>query len=184
MQSDLIKEIQKQKKIPIIGKGKASEIFDKVDTLITQEYKIIEITLRSDSALEVSIEIKDKYPNLIIGLGSIKSITQLKEVSKYNFNFYISPGINEKMLDFSNSNNLNFIPGVSTSSEIMKGIEYDYNILKFFHSEKNGGISALKFFNEIFRDILFIPTGGVNKDNCDSYLQENNVLAVGSTSFY
>ena len=43
MQSDLIKEIQKQKKIPIIGKGKASEIFDKVDTLITQEYKILRL---------------------------------------------------------------------------------------------------------------------------------------------
>jgi len=183
MQSDFIKEIQRQKKIPIIGSGKPSDIFDKVAILISQEYKIIEITLRSDSALETSVEIKNKYPNLIIGLGSIKSITQLQEVSKYNFNFYISPGINEKMLDFSNTKDLNFIPGISTSSEIMKGIEYDYNILKFFHSEKNGGTSTLKFFNEIFRDILFIPTGGVNKDNCDSYLQENNVLAVGSTSF-
>ena len=67
--------------------------------------------------------------------------------------------------------------------EIMKGIEYQYNILKFFHSEKNGGISSLKFFNEIFQDISFIPTGGVNINNCDLYLKENNVLAVGSTSF-
>jgi 2-dehydro-3-deoxyphosphogluconate aldolase/(4S)-4-hydroxy-2-oxoglutarate aldolase len=183
MQSDLFKEIQKQKKIPIIGKGKAKDIFDKVSSLIFQEYKIIEITLRSDSALEASIEIKKKNPNLIIGIGSIKSITQLKEVSKYNFNFYISPGINEKMLDFSNSKKLNFIPGVCTPSEIMKGIEYQYNILKFFHSEKNGGISSLKFFNEIFQDISFIPTGGVNINNCDLYLKENNVLAVGSTSF-
>ena len=57
------------------------------------------------------------------------------------------------------------------------------NILKFFHSEKNGGISSLKFFNEIFQDISFIPTGGVTIDNCELYLRENNVLAVGSTSF-
>ena len=183
MQSDLTNEIQRQKKIPIIGGSKPNEIFDKVAILIAQEYKIIEITLRSDSALETSVQIKKKYPDLTIGLGSIKSITQLQEVSKYNFNFYISPGINEKMLDFSNTNNLNFIPGISTPSEIMKGIEYEYNILKFFHSEKNGGINTLNFFNEIFRDILFIPTGGVNKVNCDSYLQEKNVLAVGSTSF-
>jgi 2-dehydro-3-deoxyphosphogluconate aldolase/(4S)-4-hydroxy-2-oxoglutarate aldolase len=183
MKSDLTKEIQRQKKIPIIGNGKPSEIFDKVAILVAHEYKIIEITLRSDSALETSIEIKNKYPNLTIGLGSIKSITQLQEVSKYNFHFYVSPGINEKMLDFSNTNDLSFIPGISTPSEIMKGIEYNYKILKFFHSEKNGGISTLNFFSEIFRDILFIPTGGVNKANCDLYLQENNVLAVGSTNF-
>ena len=183
MQSELFKRIKKQKKIPIIGKGSTKQIFNKVSRLIAKHYKIIEITLRSDSALETSIEIKQKYPNLIIGLGSIKSTIQLKEVSKYNFNFYISPGINEKMLDFANSNNLNFIPGISTPSEVMKGIEYEYNILKFFHAEKNGGISSLKFFNEIFQDISFIPTGGVNIDNCDLYLKENNVLAVGSTSF-
>tara|TARA_B110000116_G_C16722428_1_gene529771 strand:+ start:224 stop:775 length:552 start_codon:yes stop_codon:yes gene_type:complete len=183
MQSNFIKKIQIQKKIPIIGSGVPNDIFNKVDTLVAKEFKIIEITLRSDSALETSIEVKKQYPNLIIGLGSIQSISQLQEVSKYNFNFYISPGINEKMLDFSNTNNLNFIPGISTPSEIMKGIEYNYKVLKFFHSEKNGGTSTLKFFNEIFRDILFIPTGGINNDNCNSYLQENNVLAVGSTSF-
>ena len=183
MQSNFIKKIQIQKKIPIIGSGEPNDIFNKVDTLVGKEYKIIEITLRSDSALETSIEVKKQYPNLIIGLGSIQSISQLQEVSKYNFNFYISPGINEKMLDFSNTNNLNFIPGISTPSEIMKGIEYNYKVLKFFHSEKNGGTRTLKFFKEIFRDILFIPTGGVNNDNCNSYLQENNVLAVGSTSF-
>ena len=65
----------------------------------------------------------------------------------------------------------------------MTGIEYEFNILKFFHSEKNGGIATLKFFSEIFRDVLFVPTGGINLDNCDSYLKEKNVLAVGSTSF-
>tara|TARA_B110000438_G_C15810184_1_gene649266 strand:- start:1658 stop:2245 length:588 start_codon:yes stop_codon:yes gene_type:complete len=183
MQTELIKKIKNQKKIPIIGKGKTNDILDKVSSLVAQEYKIIEITLRSDSALEASIEIKKKYPNLIIGIGSVKSILQLKEVSKYKFDFYISPGINENMLDFSNSNNLNFIPGISTPSEIMKGIEFNYKILKFFHAERNGGTSTLNFFNEIFRDTLFVPTGGINIENYNSYLQLKNVLAVGSTSF-
>ena len=181
MQSDLIKVFQDQKKIPIIGKGTISDIFDKVEYCISKKFKIIEITLRSEMALEASLEVKKKYPNLIIGLGSIKSISQLKEVCKYDFDFYISPGINDKMLDFSNSNNLNFIPGISTPSEIMKGIEFKYNILKFFHAEKNGGVSSLKFFKDIFRDTLFIPTGGVNLDNFNLYLKEINVLVVGST---
>jgi 2-dehydro-3-deoxyphosphogluconate aldolase / (4S)-4-hydroxy-2-oxoglutarate aldolase len=183
MQSNFIKELQNQKKIPIIGKGTIKEIEDKVNILISQNYKIIEITLRSDLALEKSIEIKKKYPNHIIGIGSIKSILHLKEVSKFNFDFYVSPGINERMLEFSNLSNLNYLPGVSTPSEIMTGIEYEFNILKFFHSEKNGGIATLKFFGEIFRDVHFVPTGGVNLDNCDLYLKEKNVLAVGSTSF-
>ena len=87
------------------------------------------------------------------------------------------------MLDYSNSKSLNFIPGISTPTEIMKGIEYQYNILKFFHAEKNGGIATLKFFQKIFKDVLFILTGGIDADNFDLYLKEINVLGVGSTSF-
>ena len=101
------------------------------------------------------------------------------EVSNYDFNFYISSGINESMLDFSNSNNLNFIPGIFTPAEIIKGIEYKYKILKFFHAEKNGCVNSLEFY----QDILFIPTGGVNLDNFNLYLKEINVLVVGSTGF-
>ena len=127
--------------------------------------------------------VKKKYPDIAIGLGSIKSIEELTEVSNYKFNFYISPGINEKMLEFSNSKALNFIPGISTPSEIMKGIEYEYDILKFFHAEKNGGINTLRFFNDIFQKILFIPTGGINAQNYNLYLKESNVIGVGSTSF-
>ena len=87
------------------------------------------------------------------------------------------------MLEFSNSKALNFIPGISTPSEIMKGIEYEYDILKFFHAEKNGGINTLRFFNDIFQKILFIPTGGINAQNYNLYLKESNVIGVGSTSF-
>ena len=47
----------------------------------------------------------------------------------------------------------------------MKGIEYNYKILKFFHSEKNGGTSTLNFLMKFFEISLFIPTGGIKYDN-------------------
>ena len=86
----------------------------------------------------------------------------LKEVAKLKFDFYISPGINEQMLDFANKNSILFIPGVSTPSEILTAIEHDCRLLKYFHAENNGGSNSLKFLEEIFNDINFIPTGGIN----------------------
>lgn len=183
MQSKLLKELKLQKKIPIIGKGSASEILSKFDRLIKDKFEIIEITLRTDEALDLALKIKRQNPKTIIGLGSIKSLNMLKEVSSLNFDFYISPGINKDLLDFSNSKNLNFIPGVSTPSEIMMAIGCGNNILKFFHAERNGGVKSLKFLYDIFDDIKFIPTGGVNEENYNSYLDLPNVIAVGSTSF-
>ena len=97
---------------------------------------MIEIALRSEEALETSIELKNQNPDINIGLGSIQSLTMLKEVVKSKFDFYISPGINEQMLNFANKNDILFIPGVSTPSEILTAIEHDCKLLKYFHAEK------------------------------------------------
>ena len=183
MQTDIIKLIELQKKIPIIGKGNSNEIINKFKKLIQEKYNVIEITLRSDEALETAKNLKKENPNIFIGIGSIKSLSMLEEVVNSKFDFYVSPGISEKMLEFSIKNNILFIPGVATPSEILTAIEYDYKLLKYFHAEKNGGINSLNFLGEIFNEIKFIPTGGINHENMDSYLALNNVIAVGSTSF-
>ena len=183
MYSKLVNEIGLQKKLPIIGKGNAQDIINKFQRLNNENYSIIEITLRSEEALQTAINLKQKYPNIKIGLGSIKSVNDLIEVSNYNFDFYISPGINKKMLDYSNKNNIFLIPGVSSSSEILTAIEYDLRLLKYFHAEINGGVDSLKVLKDIFQDIRFIPTGGINMSNQESYLSLENVIAVGSTNF-
>lgn len=183
MSSEIIKLIKNQKKIPIIGKGRSIDIKNKFNRLVLDKYSVIEITLRSNEALEVSIELKKQNPNINIGLGSIKSLNMLKEVVNLKFDFYISPGINEQMLDFANKNNILFIPGVSSPSEILTAIQYDCKLLKYFHAEKNGGANSLKFLEEIFNDISFIPTGGINHKNMNNYLSLDNVIAVGSTNF-
>ena len=72
---------------------------------------------------------------------------------------------------------------MSTCSEILTAIEYDFKLLKYFHAEQNGGSNSLKFLDEIFNEISFIPTGGIHRENMDSYFAINNVIAVGSTSF-
>mgnify|MGYP001280090431 CR=1 FL=1 len=78
---------------------------------------------------------------------------------------------------------LNFIPGVSTPSDIMMAIEYEKKVLKYFHAERNGGTKSLETIYEIFEDIKFIPTGGITLQNYEAYLKLPNVISVGSTKF-
>ena len=85
------------------------------------------------------------------------------------------------MLDYADKNRLVYIPGVITPSEVMIANSYKFETLKFFHAEKNGGISTLKIFWELFSNVLFIPSGGINKTNYKNYLNLKNVIAVGST---
>ncbi len=183
MHYKLADQLALQKKLPIIGKGNQIDIEEKFQRLLHEDYKIIEITLRSEEALESASKLKEKYPNIKIGLGSIKSLSQLKIVSKLAFEFYVSPGINLKMMEYAKANKIDYIPGVSSPSEIMTAIESNFNLLKFFHAEQNGGVKTVNFLTEIFDGIKFIPTGGINNNNYDSYINIKNVLAVGSTSF-
>ena len=183
MDSKIIKKIKLQKKIPIIGKLLPSEIENSFSKLINSNFEIIEITLRTKQALEVAVMMKERFPSAIIGIGSITSLNILKEAAKYNFDFYVSPGLNYQILDFTTNNNLNFIPGVSTPSEIMMAIEYEKTILKYFHAEKNGGTKSLELIYDIFEDIKFIPTGGITLQNYEAYLKLPNVISVGSTKF-
>jgi len=182
MSNKLIQTIKLQKVIPIIGKGTKSQITNKFNRLVSESYNLIEITLRSDEALETAIKLKEQNPNINIGIGSIKSLSVLEEVIKLKFDFYVSPGINQKMLEISKKNNIFYIPGVSTPSEILTALEYGFKILKYFHAEQNGGAQSLKVLDDIYNEILFIPTGGINKDNMKNYFNLNNVIAVGSTN--
>ena len=183
MDSKILKKIKFQKKIPIIGKLSPSEIENCFLKLINAKFEIIEITLRNKEALDVAVMMKKKFPTAIIGIGSITSLNILKEASKYNFDFYVSPGLNSKILDFTMKYNLNFLPGVSTPSEIMMAIEYEKKVLKYFHAERNGGTKSLETIYEIFEDIKFIPTGGITLENYKTYLKLPNVISVGSTKF-
>jgi len=79
------------------------------------------------------------------------------------------------------NNNFNLIPGVQSASEIMLASELGYNLLKFFPAEISGGAKKLKAMQSVFPDISFIPTGGVNESNFDSYLSLKNVICVGSS---
>ncbi len=183
MKDKLIEKIRQQKKIPILGKLSSSDIVNTFNKLIKANFEIIEITLRTEDALETAIRMKENFPKAIIGIGSIRSLDVLKEVSKYNFDFYVSPGINLNLLDYSSEKKLNYIPGVSTPSEIMTAIEYDKTVVKYFHAEKNGGIKSLEFLYEVFENIKFIPTGGITLENYAAYLKLPNVICVGSTKF-
>ena len=56
-------------------------------------------------------------------------------------------------------------------------------IIKFFPANINGEQKKLQSIENILKDIKFIPTGGVNKDNINKYLDLKNVLCVGASNF-
>ena len=95
--------------------------------------------------------------------------------------FAISPGLTKDLLQAGKEGNLALIPGISSISELMDGIDSGYDHLKFFPAEASGGVKALQSIGGPFPDIKFCPTGGININNIRDYLALSNVACCGGS---
>ena len=152
-----------------------------INALIDGKINIVEITLRNDKAFDNIKFIRKKFPNLILGVGTIVNLDQLKKAIDLGADFGISPGFETEILKYAKENNFSYIPGVSTASEIISCLKFDCNFLKLFPAEPLGGISYLNSLSGPFPNVLFCPTGGINSGNYLSWLSQKNVLCVGGS---
>ena len=178
---EIVNKLKEQKILPIINSVNFKEDLLKLTSLLdaNKKIKIIEITLRESHSLENAIKLKKRFPNLIIGLGSIINKKQYEEVKNYNFNFFVSPGTIYEMI---NSKIGNYIPGAETISEFNYLDNNEINIVKFFPATLSGENLKLKSIENIYKNLTFIPTGGINKSNINSYINLKNVLCVGMSN--
>jgi 2-dehydro-3-deoxyphosphogluconate aldolase/(4S)-4-hydroxy-2-oxoglutarate aldolase len=149
--------------------------------LVTGGIAAIEITLRSDAALESIRRIAAELPDAVVGAGTVLDRAQFTAARKAGARFIVSPGATDALYDAADGAEIPFLPAVATASEIMRGRERGYRRFKFFPAARAGGIAALKDFAGPFPDVRFCPTGGVGADNFADYLGQPNVFAVGGS---
>ena len=149
--------------------------------LLAGGIKVLEITLRSDVAIEAIRRVSRKVPDAIVGAGTIASAQDLAAVTEAGAVFAISPGLTPALLKAANQGPIALIPGISTASELMLGMELGYTEFKFFPAEAAGGVPMLKSIGGPFPQITFCPTGGVSPKNYNNYLALDNVACVGGS---
>ncbi|MDC1401318.1 bifunctional 4-hydroxy-2-oxoglutarate aldolase/2-dehydro-3-deoxy-phosphogluconate aldolase [Gammaproteobacteria bacterium] len=140
----------------------------------------IEVTLRP-SVSDEAIEFLAKQPEINLGLGTVLNVTQLLKFKSLNICYAVSPGFNEDVHDYCKKEEIAYIPGVETASEVMKMMSFGLDRLKFFPAEQSGGVEKLKSFNAVFPEISFMCTGGINLLNYKSYTELRNVFSVGGS---
>ena len=167
--------------LPILDIEKNVDPEKLIDALIDGKINTVEVTLRNDEAFENIKFIRKKFPDLILGVGTIVNVDQLKRTIDIGADFGISPGFETEIIKYAKENKFSYIPGVSTASEIISCLKFDCKFLKLFPAEPLGGISYLNSLSGPFPDVSFCPTGGINSDNYLSWLSQKNVLCVGGS---
>jgi len=159
------------------------DAYDLASCLVDSGIINIEVALRTSNSKKAAEIIKKSFPKINLGLGTVTSKEDVDFASNLSSKFCFAPDCNPKILEESIQKKIFFIPGVSNLEEIKLAKRYGYNLLKFFPAESSGGIKKLELLNQkaLDNNLSFIPSGGINELNMNSYLNKSFVKAVAGS---
>jgi 2-dehydro-3-deoxyphosphogluconate aldolase/(4S)-4-hydroxy-2-oxoglutarate aldolase len=182
VQNNIQGVLEKHPIIPVVTIHEEKEVDAIIEGLMAKSIFCIEVTLRTEFALTALALIKARFGSQItLGVGTVVTKEQIQQVKAIGVDFIVSPGINVDLANDLMESNIAFIPGVATPSEIITGIQFGWNVFKFFPAHLFGGSGALKAYGQVFPGVRFCPTGGITADTLAEYTTLNNVISVGGS---
>ena len=167
--------------LPVVAIDKIEYAVPLATAIVEAGLPGMEITFRTECAADAIRAIRKAFPDLLIGAGTILSRALAHEALAAGADFLVTPGFNPKVVTYAIEKNVPVYPGVTTPAEIEEAMEMGLEVLKFFPAEMSGGIAKLKILAGPYKNIKFIPTGGIDEKNFKDYLALDNVVAVGGS---
>lgn len=139
--------------------------------------KSIEVTFTTPNAVTLISQLKEKYSDIAIGAGSVLDSETARIAILHGAEYVVSPCFDKEAAKLCNRYHVPYIPGCMTIKEIKEATEYGVSLIKLFPGN-NFAPSIIKAIKGPLPTIEVMPTGGVNLDNVDEWL-ENGAIAVG-----
>ncbi|EJL6270966.1 bifunctional 4-hydroxy-2-oxoglutarate aldolase/2-dehydro-3-deoxy-phosphogluconate aldolase [Vibrio cholerae] len=166
--------------VPVIAINDVAHALPLAKVLVENGLPCAEITFRTAAAAESIRIMREAYPDLLIGAGTVLTTAQVDEAIAAGADFIVSPGLNPTTVKYCQQRNIAIIPGVNNPSLVEQAMEMGLRTLKFFPAEPSGGIAMLKALSAVY-PVSFMPTGGINPNNAQEYLALKSVVACGGT---
>jgi 2-dehydro-3-deoxyphosphogluconate aldolase/(4S)-4-hydroxy-2-oxoglutarate aldolase len=167
--------------VPVVVIEDAADAVPLARALVAGGLPAIEVTLRTPAALEAIRAIAGAVPDAVVGAGTVITPEQVKESVAAGARFLVSPGWTDVLLEAMRASGVPFLPGVSTTSEVVALLERGVREMKFFPAQAAGGTAYLKSLAGPLPQARFCPTGGIGPGNAPEYLDLPNVGCVGGT---
>ncbi|WP_030932157.1 bifunctional 4-hydroxy-2-oxoglutarate aldolase/2-dehydro-3-deoxy-phosphogluconate aldolase [Streptomyces sp. NRRL S-646] len=167
--------------VPVVVIEDAADAVPLARALVAGGLPAIEVTLRTPAAPAAIRAIAEAVPDAVVGAGTVITPEQVRASVAAGARFLVSPGWTDVLLEAMRASGVPFLPGVSTTSEVVALLERGVREMKFFPAQAAGGTAYLKSLAGPLPQARFCPTGGIGPDNAPDYLRLPNVGCVGGT---
>lgn len=140
-----------------------------------------EVTFRTAAAEEAIRIMADKFPDMLVGAGTVLTTEQVDRAVNAGAKFIVSPGLNPKVVKYCQEKGIPICPGIQTPSEIEQALELGLTNVKFFPAEPAGGLKMIKAIAAPYTQVNFMPTGGISASNVRDYLAYDRIIACGGS---
>jgi len=181
MKKDVLSQIHEIGFLPLVALEDADKAVPLAEALAKGGMPVIEVTYRTECAGECIRRIAAGVPEMLVGAGTVHTAKQAEEAVDAGAMFIVTPGYSEEVVSFCISRDVPVIPGISNASGLELAMKAGLKTVKFFPAEISGGYGAVKALSEPYKDVRFLPTGGISSENMLNYLSLRNVLAVGGS---
>jgi len=166
--------------IPVLVIDRVEDAVPIAEALVEGGLPVLEVTLRTHAALD-AIRAMKRVPGAIVGAGTVLDPGQLRGALEAGAEFIVSPGVTERLGHAVVEAGVPYLPGISSTADIMRARDLGFSRLKFFPAGACGGLPVLKALSAVFGDVRFCPTGGITQDSAQTWLDFPAVACVGGS---
>ena len=178
---EVMNRIKELKVVPVVKVDSVDEARALSAALLEGELPVAEITLRTSAGIPAIKAISDELPEMLVGAGTVLNLKQAVDAVKAGARFIVSPGLSVDVAEYCEENNILYLPGCVTPTEIMTALSLGITTVKFFPASVYGGLKAIKALAAPFNEVTFMPTGGVNEENLSEFLSFKKIIACGGS---
>ena len=167
--------------VPVVVLDDADDAAPLAEALIKGGLPCAEVTFRTEAAEESIRIMSEKYPEMLVGAGTVLTTEQVDRAVAAGAKFIVSPGFDPEIVDYCMEKNIPVFPGCVAPSEVAQAVKRGLKVVKFFPAEQAGGLAMLKAMAAPYTMLKFMPTGGINTKNLKEYLGFSKILCCGGS---
>ncbi len=177
----VLEEISKIGIVPVIALDKVEDAEPLAKALVEGGLPCAEVTFRTAAAEESIRVMASKFPEMLVGAGTVLTTEQVDRAVNAGAKFIVSPGLNPKVVKYCVDKGIPVTPGTANPSDVEQAIELGLEVVKFFPAEAAGGLNMIKSMAAPYTNMKFMPTGGINAKNLTTYLDFGKIIACGGS---